>query len=149
MSAQHALRILLNVMDDKELEVLRNENEQLKQANKAHLARLKEAKQACPVLFAEIGDYFMHPHSHEYGDYDYDVFAYMGRKKSNNWLLFEHVYGDGLHIVNGGLRDLLGAWPIQKYSLKHTDGTYDEDILCLPPKLCGGFEILNTEINFQ
>ena len=87
---------------------------------------LKEAKKAAPVLLAKPGDKF------EWCSVDSSwaepcVMKYVGRNtlrptsKHNpeaGWLVFKNEYSseNNIDILNGGIRDEIGAWPYDKYS---------------------------------
>ncbi|KAJ1460911.1 hypothetical protein M885DRAFT_508370 [Pelagophyceae sp. CCMP2097] len=59
------------------------------------------------------------------------------------WLLFEQfccnhrgVYGGSYGSIDGGLRDVIDAWPMSEYRAFDKDGNYDETVICLPPAMC-------------
>jgi len=81
--------------------------------------------------------------------YEYDVFVYLGRTRGpphdgpqtpKNWLVFQHVDGTGFGnyygAVNGGVRDVIGAWPMSDYRVYCKHGNFNEDVFCLPPEKC-------------
>ena len=36
--------------------------------------------------------------------------------------------------MNGGMRDVIGAWPMSDYWVYDDEGNYDKDVFCLPPE---------------
>ena len=92
-----------------------------------------ELRRVAPVMFADPGDLFTHRSEEAF--LDFDIFEYQGRT-TNNWLIFRHVEGDGFHIVNGGVRDMIGAWPIENYAIPD-----DPSLIKLPPDLCYMFRV--------
>ena len=125
----------------------------------------KEAKKAAPVLFAKPGDLF------EWTDYQGDstVVEYIGRntipsKKiklgdddddddddetytspKKGWLIFhEHESSEcTIDVTSGGIRDAVGAWPIDSYSQYDGEGKV-EDTLCIPPEMCGALKVARS-----
>ncbi len=119
-----------------------------------------EAREVCPILFAAPGDHFQH-HTMDanHGDWDPDVFVYKGRTDGSGvmkpgggarvpagWVVFRHTgIGRGICAggctrgLNGGMLDAIGAWPLDKYRDYGADGTFDENVIALPPKMCWGF----------
>ena len=92
-----------------------------------------ELRRVAPVMFADPGDLFTHRSEEAF--LDFDIFEYQGRT-TNNWLIFRHVEGDGFHIVNGGVRDMIGAWPIENYEISD-----DPSLIKLPPDLYYMFRV--------
>ena len=108
-------------------EALRKMNELLRAGQSTEL------RDVIPVMFAQPGDHFMHRFEDAY--LDSDIFEYQGRT-TDNWLIFRHVEGDGFHIVNGGVRDIIGAWPMETYAIPD-----DPFLIKLPPDLCYMFRV--------
>jgi hypothetical protein len=138
-------------------------------------ATLEECREAAPVLFAEPGDLFEHRLDERMQGYEYDCFEYLGRAKGigtdemwsmgdndrssrgvertpKGWLVFKHdgCSGNGVDgsygAVNGGMRDVINAWPVYQYYLYDAKGEpVDKDhILCLPPRMCYCFRKLES-----
>ena len=81
--------------------------------------QLAEAEEGCPALFASIGDCF--EHRHDRTNCHYSILQYEGRTAAGEvpgapagWLKFRFVGGDG-DLINGGVRDVIGAWPLSEY----------------------------------
>jgi hypothetical protein len=83
-----------------------------------------------------------------------DKFEYVGRSqdgdsaRQSGWLIFRHLEGQsgimGTHGnsywgCNGGMMDVIGAWPSRDYRVAADDGSFDADLICLPPEMCYGF----------
>ena len=111
-----------------------------------------------PAIFASVGDrveYHLDPNG-EYCELDY-----IGRhatppeliKEKNpklnkgyelvdspqlGWLMFKKPWG-GEFATNRGIRDSMGAWPLDIYSPFDAEGKRIECKLCLPPEKCGVF----------
>ena len=153
-TADAALRVVLNAQEVEELTYLRAENLDMRK-------KLKELEDACPVLFAEEGDCFEHRLDERMQCYDNDLFQYKGRtvgsgKEPNitpaGWLIFKHLWGAGIgdeyHAINGGMRDVIDAWPQKDYWVYDDEGNYDPKIFCLPPSMCYCFrkqEVYSSE----
>jgi hypothetical protein len=97
-----------------------------------------EIREIAPVLYAEQGELFIHEEAAKrwHHDQDVDIVSFEGRT-DNNWLIFRYVEGPGLKIMNGGIRDSLGAWPIADYTVVGKED--DPDVLRLPLSMCYGF----------
>jgi hypothetical protein len=81
--------------------------------------QLAEAEEGCPALFASIGDCFEHRHDGPFCHYS--ILRYEGRTAAGEvpgapagWLKFRFVGGDG-DLTNGGVRDVICAWPLSEY----------------------------------
>ena len=137
---------------------------------------LSECKDAVPALFATPGDLFEHRLDERMQSYMPDCFEYLGRttgvgtnetwsmgddawssrgikRTPKGWLVFRHD-GSGRHgvggsygAVNGGMRDVIGAWPLLKYHLYDAKGEVvdGEHILCLPPSMVYCFRAVDME----
>lgn len=140
-----ALRVVLDVRESDEAAAVREENARL-------LAVVSEAREACPVLFAEEGDLFEHRLDERMHSFQTNIFQYVGRTKESGKpplvtppgrLAFRHLRGAGIgshyHAVHGGVRDVTGAWPLPDYCVYDGNGNYDRDVFCLPPKMCYSF----------
>jgi len=117
----------------------------------------EEAMVLAPLLFAVVGDTFVH-HALE-GDrgcrwLEPDTFEYLGRadgstKTPLGWFQFRLVseYSRGICQegsntyagCNGGMLDAVGAWPLSKYRNYKHDNTYNDEELALPISMCCGF----------
>ena len=95
------------------------------------MSKMNEIMETVPVLFAKSGDLFQHRLDDRVGELD--VFRYEGRT-SDNWLIFYHIDGPGLGIINGGVRDAFGAFPIADYKVDE-----DPNRLKLPHTQCYAF----------
>ena len=134
-----ALRIAVKEYENAELKRLR---EELQEAQ----TKLREARLMCPAAFARPGQEFVHRRDERMQNYDYDLFRYLGRtiegthNSPPNWLIFRHIdgtgYGDSYGAVNGGVRDVIGAWPLSDYWVYDKNGNYDKDVFCLPLEKC-------------
>lgn len=145
MADFRALRVVLNCHESSETAELRREVTALRSS----LDRLEEAKMVCPVLFAREGDLFDH-RSDDRRETETEVFMYLGRTVGSgtqpyvtppNWLIFKHVDGawgieDGFGAINGGVRDVIGAWPQSAYRVYDDDGNFENGVMCLPPEKC-------------
>ena len=69
-------------------------------------AAAADMKSIAPVSFAQPGDVFTH--RSDDSNCELDTFEYQGRTTDNCFIL-RHVKGRGFHIVNGGVRDAIGA----------------------------------------
>jgi len=137
---------------------------------------LSECKKAVPALFATPGDLFEHRLDERMQSFMPDCFEYLGRatgvgsnetwsmgdeewsprgvkRTPKGWLVFRHD-GHGRHgvgesygAVNGGMRDVIGAWPLLEYYLYDANGeVVDGDhILCLPPSMVYCFRTVHME----
>ena len=94
-----------------------------------------EAQEATPAIFASVGELFTHDTYDRFGDFDIDIFEYEGRTPEQ-WLIFHHVEGAGFYWLNGGVRDAIGAWPLETYQVTLENGEVDEDRIKLPPRMC-------------
>ena len=142
-----------------ELDVLRAKHAALLAQHALDQVKLGEAKEACPAVFAKPGDLFEHPCDERTED-ENDVFEYLGRTKGSGvppkvtppgWYKFKWVGLAGVQFwnLNGGVRDLMGAYPTRDYNLYDDQGNvvcigrvpahWESDIICLPPSMCGGF----------
>ena len=147
MADFRALRVVLNCQESSETAELRREVTALRSS-------LEEAKIACPVLFAREGDLFDHRRDDSV-TLETEVFEYLGRttgsgKESHvtppGWLIFKHVDGawgieDGFGAINGGVRDVIGAWPQSAYRVYDDDGNFENGVMCLPPEKCYCFRL--------
>ncbi|GMI06056.1 hypothetical protein TrVE_jg5697 [Triparma verrucosa] len=98
---------------------------------------------------------FEHRRDERMQSYDPDLFEYLGRTASGGkphvtrhgtvtvtagWLMFKHIDGTGFGnyhgAVNGGVRDVIFAWPMSEYWVSNDEGFYDENVFCLPPEKC-------------
>ena len=108
------------------------------------MSKMNEIMETVPVLFAKSGDLFQHRLDDRVGELD--VFRYEGRT-SDNWLIFYHIDGPGLGIINGGVRDAFGAFPIADYKVDE-----DPNRLKLPHTQCYAFrkvgEALGLELSY-
>jgi hypothetical protein len=143
-----ALRVLLGVTEITQVQQLTNKLNDVERI-------LKEANEACPVLFATKGDIFTHPRLDGICDMEPEVFEYLGRTFQSGkepsatlpgWIIFRHVDGpwgiEGGHgAVNGGVRDVMGAWPMNEYRVYDDNGEYEHGVMCLPPEKCFGFRL--------
>ena len=147
--ANEALSVALGHLELEELTDLR-----------ATQDKLREARLACPVLFADEGDLFSHRLDERMQSYDEDVFEYVGRTVKIDavsaervtpagWLIFRHMSGAGISgngiALNGGVRDVIGAWPIDKYHLYDHNGQFDRKVFCLPPEKCYCFRCVDVD----
>jgi len=135
-----------------ELDVLRAKHAALLAQHALDQAKLGEAKEACPAVFAKPGDLFEHKSQRAYDDGD-DIFeyGYLGRTRGSGvppnatpsgWLKFKWIglQGGGFWQTTGGVRDLMEAWPLRDYYLYDDQGkVVDKKIVCLPPSMCSGF----------
>lgn len=122
---------------------------------------LEEAIEAVPALFAKPGDVF----ECEGEGFIYytscgmeeTYLTFVGRNENQSraieingetseafkspkkgWLIFKDDYnGKGIDRINGGVRDVLGAWPMDCYSQYDEDGKVIRGTLCVPPAMCG------------
>lgn len=141
--AHAALRVVCNLRETEELTDLREENARL-------LAVVEEARHACPALLANPGDMFEHRTHERVQSFQPETFEYIGRTKVGGkppravtqagWLIFKHLYGYGIehnhHAVNGGVRDVINAWPTWAYRVYDAEGHYEKGVFCLPPSMC-------------
>ena len=124
---------------------------------------LEEAIEAVPALFAEPGDEFVCEgegfiyYTCTEGLED-TYLEYVGRNElpskniefrgditdeykspKKGWLVFKdkHEEGKGVDRCRGGLRDALGAWPMDCYSQHGEDGKVIRETLCIPAEDCG------------
>ena len=139
---------------------------------------LEECRDAAPALFAAPGDLFEHRLDERMQSFEPDCFEYLGRAKGvgvdemwsmgeekwsprgakrtpKGWLVFKHD-GYGRHgvggsygAINGGMRDVIGAWPVFGYYLYDAKGNPvdEEHILCLPPSMCYCFRAMEFPDN--
>ena len=148
-----ALRLVLDYNEAEETVALRREFQELREGCKEALA---EADEACPALFASVGDLFTHRRHDNMGDeLDTEVFEYQGRTLGSGkppqatpagWLVFKHVQGHwgiegGFGAVNRGVRDAIRAWPQCDYRLYDEEGQYEYGVFRLPPSMCYGFRV--------
>lgn len=142
----------LKVFLDQNQLALQKNLEEREAALKLAEQQLEEAKKAVPALFAEPGDQFTFHVS--YCDFD-AIVEYVGRNTTPprkvkfggsyddnyyspeiGWLIFRNVGEVNFRVY----RDMVGAWPISKYS--HYDGEkMKDDTLCIPPEMCGELKI--------
>ena len=104
---------------------------------------IEDAMKGAPALFASPGDVFFTRDRNSWGD---SYVEYVGRNEvvsngtspKKGWLIFHNSgHLTPLNVTNGGIRDTLGAWPMQKYSHYTEDGEMIEQTLCIPPEMCG------------
>ncbi len=118
-----------------EIERLKVEIERLKAEN----TKIKAG--SSPVLFAEPGDLFWHPTAEEYSRYDRNVFRFEIYKEGK--FVFQWVEGgNGIDCsrygaLNGGVRDLIGAFPVSNYV--DPDDPENADRISLPAHMIWGF----------
>jgi len=93
--------------------------------------KLAEAEEAVPALFAAVGDSFTHRVDQDFLAYGDPVVEYEGRT-DEGWLIFHHVDGEDLNRTYGGMRDAIGAWPIEDYRINLPNGEIDLDRIKLP-----------------
>jgi hypothetical protein len=156
-SSLAALRVVLDHREVDETIALRREVDE----TIALRRKLAEAEAACPAIFAEIGDMFEHRRDERMQNYELDVFEYVGRTAGSSvshatrhgpvtvaagWLIFKHIdgsgFGDYYGALNGGMRDVINAWPESDYWVYDDEGEYDENVFCLPPDKCYCFRKL-------
>ena len=146
-----ALRAVLDHREAEAIRALREENAKLR-------ALRAEAQAACPALLAEVGDYFEHRLDERMQSFDPDLFIYLGRTVASGkaphetppgWLMWRHIEGSGIGdsygAINGGVRDVIGAWPMSDYWVYDDDGQYDKGVFCLPPNMCYCFRPFRDE----
>ena len=141
--AHAALRVVCNLRETEEMTDLRTENARL-------LAVVEEARHACPTLLASPGDMFEHRLDEPPTSFQPETFEYIGRTTASGkppqhvtqagWLIFKYVAGYGIeggyHANNGGVRDVIGAWPARNYRVYDAEGHYEKGVFCLPPSKC-------------
>mmetsp|Transcript_23014 Transcript_23014/g.34196 ORF Transcript_23014/g.34196 Transcript_23014/m.34196 type:complete len:186 (-) Transcript_23014:164-721(-) len=141
----------LKVFFDQNQLALQKNIEEREAALKLGEQQLEEAKKAAPALFAKPGDQFTFHVT--YCDFD-AIVEYVGRNTTppqkadfggdhNNyqspdigWLIFRNVGEVNFRVY----RDMVGAWPISKYS-HYEGGKMKNDTLCIPPGMCGELKV--------
>ena len=131
-------------------------NQPLVEKSKAELAAsnalLAESAHSCPVLFAKPGDLFWHPTAehHSRQEWPADVFRFEGYvpplcNSEGGRFVFEWMEGgNGIDCrnygaLNGGVRDLMGAFPTSHYV--DPDDPENADRISLPAQMIWGFRI--------
>ena len=141
-----ALRTVLDYYEAEEVVALRRELQQLRQAQ-------EEAEEACPALFAGVGDWFTHRRDESFDEMEDEVFEYQGRTHGSGQppavtpagrLIFKWISGHwgiegGYGAINRGVRDAIGAWPQRDYRVYDDEGQFERGVFCLPPAMCYGF----------
>ena len=157
-----ALRVVLDHSEAEGSVALRCEVDALRREVEALRRSCAEAKEACPALFAEVGERFRHGRRDDmdgrYVDLPDEIFEYAGRTEEAprgaphavpaGWLIFRHVEGpwgieEGYGAVNGGVRDAVGAWPHTEYRVYDGEGNFEKGVMCLPPVKCRGFRVVS------
>ena len=63
------------------------------------------------------------------------------------------VHGTGIGssygAANGGMRDVIGAWPQKDYWVYDNEGNYDESVICLPPHMCYCFRRIELPDEYE
>lgn len=106
-----------------------------------------EIAKCCPVLFAKAGDLFWHPTAEEYSRYDRNIFRFEKSVDSpkGRRFVFEWIEGgNGIDCSrygarNGGVRDLIEAFPVSNYV--DPDDPENADRISLPAHMIWGFRI--------
>jgi hypothetical protein len=140
-----------------EIERLETEIERLKKLE-------TQSALSCPVLFAKPGDLFWHPTAEEYSRGDKNIFRFekwvdnrtegagLGEAHPCNTeggrFVFEWIEGgNGIDCsrygaLNGGVRDLIGAFPVCVYV--DPDDPENADRISLPAHMISGFRMLDV-----
>ena len=139
-----ALRTVLDHHEAEEVIALRRELQELRQVR-------QDAAEACPALFASVGDLFTHRRHDNMGDeMEDEVFVYQGRTLGSGKapavtpagrLIFKWVAGswgieEGYGAINRGVRDVIDAWPQRDYRVYDDEGRFEPGVFCLPPSMC-------------
>ncbi|GHP03333.1 hypothetical protein PPROV_000208800 [Pycnococcus provasolii] len=106
---------------------------------------LAEARLCCPILFARPGDYLEHRRDERMQSFVPDIFEYLGRD-DDDWLMFRHDcgtgFGDYYGATNGGMRDVINAWPMSEYEIPGKD-VYT--FIRLPISMCWAFRLMEDD----
>eukprot|EP00964_Phaeocystis_antarctica_P129057 scaffold92907_cov63-Phaeocystis_antarctica.AAC.2 len=120
-----------------------------------------DSREMCGMVGVQPGDLLEH-HTLDYnnggwdnGGWDIDTFTYIGAadgatRTPVGWHVFRWLEefggrgicadGPGSHAgLNGGMRDVVNAWPMTEHYNYRADGTFDDHELALPPGACLAF----------
>ena len=115
-----------------------------------------DSREMCSMVGVQPGDLLEH-HTLDSNDggWDIDTFKYVGAadgatRTPVGWHVFRWLEefggrgicadGPGSHAgLNGGMRDVVNAWPMTEHYNYRADGTFDDHELALPPGACWAF----------